>query len=97
MRNRKRFEANSEKEELIEGTLERIQEEADQRSKALDGKQLNYLWWQEFFIIIAPLVLWATIYLGVLIYWPSTPKLIVTHIADSMHTNLDEPSGESTS
>ena len=95
MRYRKKFEGKWEKEELIEGTLERIYTETeDRRLKDLDKTQLNCLWWQEFFIIIAPLVLWITIFLGILIFWPSTPKLIVTHTAELMHTSLDERSGE---
>ena len=83
MRNRKKHEVNAYKEKTIEGALQRIDtEKEDRRLRGFDERQLNYLWWKEFFIIIAPLFLWTTILLVVQMFWPITPKLIVTHTVD---------------
>ena len=76
------YEATAERNALVDRALERVNAVQEERFKKVDKKNLKSLWWREFFIIIAPLVLWMSLFLSVLLFWPSTQKLL-----EAPHTN----------
>lgn len=72
MRNHSRIAIETEKEKLIDETLERVYNGVKERKTIplRDKKLRNWLWWKEFLIIVAPICFWFLLVIGVLIYWP---------------------------